>query len=359
MLGSMSVITVLCLYMGFLFLTALWVERKSSAGKSLVNNPLVYSLSLAVYCTAWTFYGSVGKAATSGLLFLPIYLGPTISIVLWWVVLRKLVRIKTTHHITSIADFISARYNKSQTVAALATLIALIGVLPYIALQFKGIISSFLVIASPGEGAPPGSTGYVGPIVVGLMIAFTIILGIRRLDPTERHPGLIMVVAVQCVVKLVAFLAVGIFVTYFMFDGFGDIFQRMSMDLPHSLTAMWSIERVPPVTWTTYLVLAMSAIMFLPRQFHVSVVENYDERHITTAMWVFPRVHVAYKHLCISRSHGRSIERILGRGRRYLSPRVASPSRPALANPARFHWRGFSGHGHDPDRINHRFNHDD
>ncbi len=288
MLHSSTVIAVFCLYMGFLFLTALWVERKSAVGKSLVNNPVVYSLSLAVYCTAWTYFGSVGKAATSGLLFLAIYLGPTISIVLWWIVLRKLVRLKTKHHITSIADFISARYNKSQTVAALATLVALVGIVPYIALQFKSVISSFSIITSPVDRAASLLSPNVGLIVVALMIVFTIILGIRRLDPTERHPGLIMVVAVQCVVKLVAFLAVGIFVTYFLFDGFADIFQRISENPPNSLAAAWPTEQASPVTWMTYLILAMSAIMFLPRQFHVSVIENFDEKHILTAMWLFP-----------------------------------------------------------------------
>ncbi len=288
MLPSSTVLGVFCLYMGFLFLTALWVERKSAAGRTFVNNPVVYSLSLAVYCTAWTYYGSVGKAATSGLLFLAIYLGPTISIVLWWVVLRRLVRLKTRHHITSIADFISARYNRSPIVAALVTLVALVGVMPYIALQFKAVISSFSIITSPVDKAVSLLTPNIGLIVVALMIIFTIILGIRRVDPTERHPGLIMVVAVQCVVKLVAFLAVGIFVTYFLFDGFGDIFQRIAENSPGSISPAWKTEQVSPVTWMTYLILAMSAIMFLPRQFHVSVVENFDEKHILTAMWLFP-----------------------------------------------------------------------
>jgi Na+/proline symporter/signal transduction histidine kinase len=287
-LESWTVIIVLCLYMGFLFLTALWVERKSAAGKSLVNNPYVYSLSLGVYCTAWTYYGSVGKAATSGLLFLPIYLGPTISIVLWWTVLRKMVRIKTIHHITSIADFISARHNKSQSVAALATIIALVGTTPYIALQFKAVISTFGIITDPLERAGSFLGMNVGPVVVALVCVFTIILGTRRLDPTERHPGLIMAVAVECVVKLGAFLAAGIFVTYYMFDGFGEIFQRMSANMPSSLVAAWTSNQASAVTWTTYLVLAMSAIMFLPRQFHVGVVENFDERHIKTAMWMLP-----------------------------------------------------------------------
>ncbi len=288
MLDSFSVITVLCMYMGFLFLTALWVERKSAEGRSLVNNPLVYSLSLGVYCTGWTYYGSVGKAATSGLIFVPIYLGPTLAIILWWIVLRKLVRIKTSHHITSIADFISARYNKSQTIAALATVIALVGTMPYIALQFKAVLSTFSIITSPATGMDTWIAGHLGPIVVGLMVVFTIILGSRRLDPTERHPGLVMAVAVECVVKLFAFLAAGVFVTYFLFDGFGDLFQRIQEAPPPALAGIWQTDKSRAIQWTTYMILAMSAIMFLPRQFHVLVVENFHEKHIKTAMWLFP-----------------------------------------------------------------------
>jgi Na+/proline symporter/signal transduction histidine kinase len=287
MLDSFTVLIVFCMYMGLLFLIALWVERSSTVDKSPVNNPVVYSLSLAVYCTGWTYYGSVGKAATSGLLFLPIYLGPTIAIVLWWTVLRKLVRIKTRHHITSIADFISARYNKSQSVAALATVIALVGTTPYIALQFKAIISTFSIITT-AEDSPSWIGAHMGPIVVALMCIFTIILGIRRLDPTERHPGMVMAVAAECLVKLVAFLAAGVFVTYFMFNGFGDIFQKLADNQPHILVNLWTNDQSYYITWTTYLILAMSAIMFLPRQFHVTVVENFDESHIKTATWMFP-----------------------------------------------------------------------
>lgn len=287
MLEPLTGLIALVLYMAFLFLTALAVERRSDRGKSPVNNALVYSISLAVYCTAWTYYGSVGKAATSGLLFLPIYLGPTAAIVLWWTVLRKLVRIKTRHHITSIADFISARYNKSEAVAALATVIALVGTMPYIALQFKAVISTFGVITQQAD-AGSWVALHVGPVLVALMLGFTIILGIRRLDPTERHPGLVMAVTVECVVKLAAFLAAGIFVTYFMFDGFGDIFDRMAERLASPSGGLWPTDQGSPITWTTYFLLAMSAIMFLPRQFHVSVVENFDEKHIRTAMWLFP-----------------------------------------------------------------------
>ncbi len=288
MLNSISVLTVFCLYMGFLFLTALWVERRSAKRRSPVNNALVYSLSLAVYCTGWTYYGSVGKAVTSGFLFLPIYLGPTLVIILWWITLRKMVRIKTTQHITSIADFISARYDKSLVLGALATLIALLGTMPYIGLQFKAIFTTFSVITTGAGEEPSWIANHMSPVVVALVVVFTIVLGVRRLDPTERHPGLVMAVAAECLVKLLAFLAAGIFVTYFMFDGFTDIFQRISENLPSRVTETWAEKQNTPITWMTYLALAMSAIMFLPRQFHVSVVENFDEKHIKTAMWLFP-----------------------------------------------------------------------
>ncbi|MEW6352418.1 MAG: ATP-binding protein [Thermodesulfobacteriota bacterium] len=288
MIDSFTVIAVLCLYMAVLFLIAIWVERRSEEGRSPVNRPLIYSFSLAVYCTGWTYYGSVGKAATSGLLFLPIYLGPTLIIILWWTVLRKLVRIKTTQHITSIADFISARYNKSQPLAALTTIIALVGTMPYIALQFKAVISTFGIITSGVTERDSWVHLHVGPLVAGMMIIFTIILGIRRLDPTERHPGLMMAVAVECLVKLLAFLAAGVFVTYFLFDGFSNVFNLMSVRLESTPGSIWPTEAVSPITWTTYMLLAMAAVMFLPRQFHVSVVENFDEKHIRTAMWVFP-----------------------------------------------------------------------
>jgi len=295
MVDATLVLGILAAYVCLLFLIALWVEQRSAVGKGPANHPLVYSLSLAVYCTAWTYYGSVGKAATSGILFLPIYLGPTIVILLWWTVLRKLVRLKTTYRITSIADFISARYNKSQPLAALVTVIAIVGILPYIALQLKAIISTFVLITTPAtpdlspDAAVMSWVGrHVGPVVVILMVLFTIGLGVRRLDPTERHEGMVAALAVECLVKLVAFLMAGIFVTYFLFDGWGDIFSRIQKSPAGGLFASWGANDFPAAAWTTYLLLSMSAILCLPRQFHVTVVENSDERHILTAMWCFP-----------------------------------------------------------------------
>ena len=289
MFNPLTVITVSCLYIGFLFLIALWVEKKASKGINIGNHPLIYSLSLAVYCTSWTFYGSVGKAATSGMLFLAIYLGPTLAIILWWTMIRKIIRVKNTYRITSIADFISARYNKSQGIAALATIIALAGIVPYVALQLKAIISTFEIITTPlSTKIVPGSSLYVGLLIVALMTIFTIMFGVRRLDPTERHQGMVVALAAECIVKLVAFLASGIFVTYFLFNGFDDIFQRLSASPFNKVFEPEATGNSFYLTWTTYLVLAMFAIMFLPRQFHVAIVENFDEKHIKTAMWVFP-----------------------------------------------------------------------
>ncbi len=288
MFSSVTVISAVCLYVAFLFIIALWVEKGSKTGRKLARSPAVYSLALAVYCTSWTFYGSVGKAASSGMLFLTIYLGPTMAIVLWWFVLRKLVRLKTINRTTSIADFISSRYGKSQSLAAIATMLALIGTTPYIALQLKAVNTTFSIITGSGSAPDSWIQSNVGPIVVVLMALFTIVFGVRKLDPTERHEGMVTALAVECVVKLFAFMAAGIFVTYFMYDGFGDIFTRLSASPFKDLLKTDGSDVRTYMIWSTYLLISMSAILFLPRQFHVAVVENSNENHIKTAVWMFP-----------------------------------------------------------------------
>lgn len=288
MFDALTVMVIICLYMGFLLVVARWGERRIQKGKTAVDNAVVYSFALAVYCTAWTYYGSVGSAATSGFLFLTIYLGPTLAVATWGIILSKLVRIKTEHHITSIADLISARYDRSQTVGAVTAIIAAIGVTPYVALQFRAVKSTFNMIVQPGTDASPWIDKLGGPGLAVILVLFTIVLGLRRLDPTERHPGMMIALAVESFVKLFAFLAAGIFVTYFMHDGLGDIFRKMSQSPVPGLAELGDLGRVSPLKWTAYLILAMSAIMFLPRQFHVAVVENVDEKHIKTSMWLFP-----------------------------------------------------------------------
>ncbi len=290
----------ICLYMGLLFAVALWGERRAKTGRDPANHPLVYSLSLAVYCTAWTYYGSVGKAASSGFLFLAIYLGPTLAILFWWQLLRRLVRIKSLYHITSLADFISLRYGKSQALAALATLLVLAGITPYIALQIKAIVSTFNLLAVYNIRLEDGLAihsyreqlswvmGRIGPLVTALLIVFTIVFGARRLDPTERHQGMVLAVSAECLVKLLAFLTVGVFVTWFLHQGPGDLLQLLAQDPRLTGMLITGGPESSYLTWLSFLLLSAGAVMFLPRQFHMAVVENFDERHIPTAMWVFP-----------------------------------------------------------------------
>ncbi len=288
MINPLTVIAVIIIYIGLLFAVALWVEKKGSRGRKWANSPVVYSLSLAIYCTAWTYYGSVGNATKSGLMFLSLYLGTTLSVLLWWIVLRKIVRIKKLYHITSVADLISARYDKSSVLAALATIIALIGTTPYIALQLKSIFSAVLIIKTPEILATGNADRYTSFLIVISLIFLTISFGVRKLDSTERHQGMVMILALESVIKLLAFLAVGIFVTYSLFDGFGDLFARLSESPFNYLMSFGGKEKYPYIPWVSNLIFSMSAVLFLPHQFHVAVVENPDENHIRTAMWMFP-----------------------------------------------------------------------
>lgn len=266
-----------------LFLVAHYAENKERKGKSLVSNPYVYALSLAVYCTSWTFYGSVGKAANTGLNFLTIYIGPTLMASLWWIILRKTVSISKENRITSISDFIAARYGNSIFLSALVTFVAVIGITPYLGLQLKTIMTTFAILA----GKPEGShfAGWLIAIILGL---FAIFFGVRKIDVSERHSGLVFAVAFESAIKLVAFLAVGISVTFGLFNGFGDIFQKIHNSSFSSLMTIGEHSTVSFTEWTSLTFLSMMAIMFLPRQFQVSVVGNSSDTHIKKAMWLFP-----------------------------------------------------------------------
>jgi len=285
MFSSLTVIIVISLYMAALFGIAQLVERRIENREKSFKGPWVYALSLAVYHTSWTFYGSVGFAASSGLLFLGVYLGAMISIAFWWYSLRKMVLAKETFRITSIADFISTRYNRSELIAALVTLIALFGVLPYIALQLKAVVSSFQLITDHDSSTM--GWGLSGLLITLFMIVFTIMFGVRRLDPTERHQGMITALAVECLVKLIAFISVGLFVSYSLFDGFDDITSRL-FDAGFERVISFSATENSGIMWLTLIILSFAAVQNLPRQFHVAVVENADHRHIKTAMWLFP-----------------------------------------------------------------------
>lgn len=283
------------IYIGLLFLVAYYADRKQAEGKSIISNPYIYSLSIAVYATAWTFFGSVGKASTSGMGFLTIYLGPSLTAFSWWFLLRKIVRISKENNITSIADFISSRYGKSQWLGALITIIAILGTMPYIALQLKAVSTTFSIITGYPHlngllenNLPFTHPGFFAAIILSI---FSIVFGARHLVSSERHEGLVAAIAVESIVKLVAFMTVGVYVTYFMFDGFTDIFSRFETQTPELFerltTIGWEGEGAYS-NWFTMLYLSMGAIMMLPRQFQILVIENSNEEHIKKAMWLFP-----------------------------------------------------------------------
>jgi Na+/proline symporter/signal transduction histidine kinase len=291
--GSVIVLASLG-YVGLLFAIAYYGDKRADAGRSIIANPYIYALSLAVYCTSWTFYGSVGRAATSGIGFLPIYLGPTLMAALWWFLMLKIIRISKANRITSIADFIASRYGKSHTLGGLVTIIAVIGIVPYIALQLKAISTSFSIILQYPDVVMPNQASrqlFLGDTtfyIAMLLAAFTILFGTRHLDATERHEGLVAAVAFESLVKLLAFIAVGLFVTFGMYGGFADIFSRAEQTPQlHALLALGN-EVGNYTSWASLTFLSMLAIMFLPRQWQVTVVENVDERHLNKAIWLFP-----------------------------------------------------------------------
>jgi len=287
-------------YLGLLFAIAYYADRRADAGRSVIASPYIYSLSLGVYATAWTFYGSVGRAAADGVGFLPIYIGPTLMIALWWVVMRKIIRISKRNRITSLADFIASRYGKSALLGGLVTFIAVVGILPYISLQLKAVSSSFTILLQYPEVVVPQKFGAIPLLqdtalgVALILAAFTIAFGTRHLDAAEHHEGMVAAIAFESLVKLLAFLAVGVYITYGIYDGFADVFARAAA-VPKLRAMMTPLEGVAGgyASWMWLTVLSMLAIMFLPRQFQVAVIENVDEKHLNKAIWLFPLYMIA------------------------------------------------------------------
>ncbi|MGP5307299.1 ATP-binding protein [Vreelandella alkaliphila] len=280
-------------YLALLFVVAAWGDRRAEQGRSLIGSPTVYALSIAVYCTAWTFYGSVGRAADHGPSFLLIYLGPTLAMLLAPVVIRKMVRIASRQRITSIADFISARYGKSTSLGALVALMALICITPYIALQLKAITVSHAVLVNYPNTADATLVDerfwLDKSLWVALVLAvFIILFGTRHLDASERHEGMVAAIALESLVKLVAFMAVGIFVVFVLYEGPSALFASVAT-MPEVAEKM-GLESVPggATGWVGMLILAFLAFLTLPRQFQVLVVENVDEQHLARASWLFP-----------------------------------------------------------------------
>ncbi|MEM9580213.1 MAG: sensor histidine kinase [Pseudomonadota bacterium] len=270
-------------YVVALFLIAFSAERAArKGGARWLRSPWVYTLSLSIYCTGWTFYGAVGFAVRSGLEFVTIYLGPTLVMLGWWWIVRKLVRIGRNHRITSIADLISSRFGKSNLLAIGVTILAVVGTTPYIALQLQSVTLSFGIFAgASGEGTGSFHAGTTAFWVAAGLALFTVLFGTRNLDVNERHDGVVMAIAVEAVVKLFALIAVGVFVVWGIAGGIGPMMAQMNA----SGLAEWNVSGG---RWAGLMFLSAAAFLCLPRMFHVLVVEGDDERHLRTASWAFP-----------------------------------------------------------------------
>ncbi|NCP53003.1 MAG: sodium:proline symporter [Flavobacteriales bacterium] len=284
-MSNYALISIIICYLAILFYIAFYAEK--NAKSKWVNNPFVYTLSLAVYCSAWTYYGSVGIAANSGISFLPIYLGPVIATPLWIVVLRKIIRISKQHKISSIADFVSLRYGNNRFLGALITVICVFGIVPYISLQLKAISETFEIMTYETSYMSTNifddSTFYIAV----LLALFATFFGTQTSDASEKHRGIVVSVAFESILKLLFFLIIGIYVTYFLFDGTSDIYNKISLT-PNfeSLTKINGLEA--GFDWFFMMMISFIAIFLLPRQFQLSVIENTREKYLKQAIWMFP-----------------------------------------------------------------------
>ncbi len=283
-MSSAIVIFVIIVYLSIIFYVAYWAEKNSKS--KWVNNPYIYTLSLAVYCTAWTYYGSVGLAATTGLKFLTVYLGPVIIIPAWIILMKKIIKITKANSISSLADFISLRYGNDRFLGALVTIVCVFAIVPYISLQLKAISETFNVITNHNLVANSiiNDTTFYIAILLGVFAAF---FGTQHTDATERHKGIITAVALESTIKLVFFLVIGLYVTFYLFNGPTDIFHQASL-LPDFEKQQTITNVEGGVNWFFLSILSMIAIMLLPRQFQVSVIENERQKYLKKVIWLFP-----------------------------------------------------------------------
>ena len=282
-MNSIELFAIIMLYLALLFFIAFWAEKRKS--NFWANNPYVYSLSLAVYCTAWTYYGSIGVAANQGLEYLAIYIGPIIIIPAWIVINSKIIRISRVNKISSIADFISLRYGNSRSFGAIISVVCILAIIPYIGLQNKAISDTFHLVTKSEN--PNNIFTDTATYVVLLIAIFSSYYGTRYVDASEKRLGIISAVAVESFLKLIFFVILGIFVTYGIFNGFDDIYEK-AKNLPE-FTQRNSFNGLEgSFNWMLTSMLSMTAIFLLPRQFHTTIIENRKENHLKTAIWVFP-----------------------------------------------------------------------
>ena len=270
-------------YLGLLFFIAFWAEKKKS--NFWINNPYIYSLSLAVYCSAWTYYGSIGVASNQGLEYLAIYIGPVIIIPSWIYINSKIIRISRVHKISSIADFISLRYGNSRSLGALVAIVCMLAVIPYIGLQIKAISDTFHLMTNTANS--DNIFLDTATYVVLIIAVFSAYYGTKYVDASEKRLGITSAVAVESFLKLIFFIILGVFVVYGVFNGFNDIYEKAS-ELPDFAQKNTFNGLEGGFNWFLMCMLSMTAIFLLPRQFHTTIVENRTEKHLKTAIWLFP-----------------------------------------------------------------------
>ncbi|MCL8537591.1 ATP-binding protein [Chryseobacterium gallinarum] len=283
MMSSFALFFVVLFYLALLFLVAHLAEKKRS--KLWINNPYIYALSLAVYCTAWTYYGSIGVAATSGLNYLPIYIGPIMIIPAWIYINTRIIRISRVNKISSLADFIALRYGNSRSLSAIITIVCLLAIVPYIGLQIKAISETFHLVTETAMSKDILTDN--ATFVVVLIALFSSYYGTRYVDASEKRLGIISAIALESFLKLFFIIILGLFVIYYVFDGFSDIYHQASQfkDFKEKNTFN-GIEGA--MNWMVLCMISATAICILPRQFHTAIVENRQEKHIKTAIWFFP-----------------------------------------------------------------------
>lgn len=284
-MNNYILIAIIIFYLVLMFCVAYWAEKK--AKQSWINNGYVYTLSLAVYCSAWTYYGSVGIAATSGVNFLTTYLGPVIAFPIWIIVFKKVIRISKQNKVSSIADFLSLRYGNDRFIGALVTLICVLGILPYISLQLKAVSETFAIVTDQKslgvESVFEDTTFYVA-LLLAIFAAF---FGAKSTDASNSRRGIVFTVALESVLKLVFFLIIGVYITFFLFEGTSDIFEKINM--VQDTKKLITIDGLEDgINWYFMILLSFLAIFLLPRQFHMTVIENTSEKHLAKSIWLFP-----------------------------------------------------------------------
>lgn len=282
-MSSPLLFLLVIVYLGLLFFIAFWAEKRKS--NFWVNNPYIYSLSLAVYCSAWTYYGSIGVASNQGLEYLAIYIGPVIIIPSWIYINSKIIRISRVHKISSIADFISLRYGNSRFLGALVAIVCMLAVIPYIGLQIKAISDTFHLMTDTANS--DNIFLDTATYVVVIIAVFSAYYGTKYVDASEKRLGIISAVAFESFLKLIFFVILGIFVVYGVFNGFNDIYEKASK-LPDFTQKNTFNGLEGGFNFFLMSMLSMTAIFLLPRQFHTTIVENRTEKHLKTAIWLFP-----------------------------------------------------------------------